>query len=200
MKNKKQPVIRVAIAERDQAIREAVCEKISNTVDFEIVIEADNGEELITRLKLKKNVALPDICVINVTMHGNKDGFETLKEIKDTWPEMRVLIFTAIENEHTVVDMVRNGADGYLLKKAHFAELITALRMIFETGNYDSDIATKSLIHAAKKYGDRLPEINERESEFLSLLAKGHSYKEIAKIMYKSPALWKIITIRWQRN
>lgn len=170
--------ISLAYAEDHVLIREGISSFLKEFGCFEIIIEANNGAELIHHLK--KSKTLPDICILDIRMPV-KNGYETITEIKSIWPIMKFLILTMFDEEYAIIQMLRSGANGYILKNCSPNELKKALISIHQLGSYHSEL-TINLIHNAIA-NNNLLKFNEREIQFLSFSCSDLPYREIAEKM-----------------
>jgi len=175
-------LIHIAIADDHVIIRKGVCEIINSFGGFAVDTEASNGEELIK--KLQKKEKLPDICIIDINMPV-MNGYDTLLNIKKLWPAMKVLVLTMFDNEHTIIKMLTNGANGFILKNSDPKELKKALLTIEEQGYYHAEFMS-GRFYATLKSNDS-PKITDKEMQFLTLCCSDLNYKEIAERMNLSP-------------
>ncbi len=151
---------------------------------FEVVLEANNGQEFLELLKTKLP---PDIVIIDVNMPV-MDGFSTAVALQKEFPEVAVLIITMIEDENTLLRMLKSGVKGYLNKDIEPQELKTALESIANKGFYYTDYVTGKLIEAEQQPSQPKQKIHlkDREAKFLELACSDYSYQEIADIMCAS--------------
>ncbi len=168
--------IRLAYADQSVLVRHGIISFLKQSDYFEIDIQVNNGAELLNELKKQKNV--PDICIMDINMPV-KNGYDTIKEVKKIWPSMRILILTGVNSEYAIIQMLKNGANGYVLKTGFPEELRNALLTIFNVGNYHSELTTQHL-HKAINTGYNIPQINDKEIQFLSYCCSDYHYKEIA--------------------
>lgn len=173
--------IPIAIADDHEMFRDAIKNIVSTLPDYKVVIEAENGQQLIERLSAAE--IFPEICILDIQMPV-MNGYETIVELKNTWPELKVLALSMFNHEFSIIKMLKNGANGYLLKGAKLAEVQTALKEIHEKGYYSSELVTSNffqLVHNSKE--SPLLKINEREIQFLKYCCTELNYKEIGKAM-----------------
>jgi DNA-binding NarL/FixJ family response regulator len=126
------------------------------------------------------------------------NGYETSKELQKKYPNMKVLVITMVEDEQSLIKMLKHGIRGYLSKDVEPDELKKALDTIAMKGYYYTDHLTGKLIHAIRdneQQKDPVQNLNEREMKFLQLACSEYTYKEIADIMCLS-----IKTIDGYRN
>lgn len=156
--------------------------------NYTIVFEADNGVDM--QAKLKKSPS-PDILLMDIHM-PDMDGYESVKWLSQYHPHTKVLVVSMIENDETIVRMLKMGVKGYLSKDVEPKELSEALHAIMHKGYYFTDFITGKLVHSLQvgvenNIGHPLPQINDREMEFLKLACSEMTYNEIAGKMFLSP-------------
>ncbi len=158
-------------------------------LDYTISFEADNGQQLMQKLSQH---SLPQVVLMDINMPV-MDGFATTLWLKQHYPEIKVLVLSMLDDEGSVVKMIRNGARGYVLKDCEPGELQTAIESVLHKGFYHSELVSGKLIHALSKGEDggtkeelKL-QLNGKEREFLKWICTDFSYKEIADKMDVSP-------------
>ena len=105
--------INVAIADDYQVFREGLIITLSYNDDMEIILEAENGEELLEKMK----TALPDVVMMDFKM-PLMDGMKATRIIKQLYPSVKVIVISMYEDEKFITSFNECGADGYLLKNA----------------------------------------------------------------------------------
>ena len=105
-------VINIAIADDHALIRVAICSLIKSFQNFQVVIEAENGRELID--SMEGFLPFPDIILLDIGMPV-LNGYDTLIEIKKKWPLQKVIILSLIDDEYAVIRTLKNGVNGFLL-------------------------------------------------------------------------------------
>lgn len=148
-----------------------------------MVVEAANGDELIEQLG--KTSSQPDLAIIDVNM-PKKDGFETVTELGNRYPQLPVLIISMIDKEAAVVKMLKLGVKGYLSKDVEPQDLRAAITAILKRGYYYTDFITGRLVHQLQKSGlgnagDGI--LSEREIDFIRMASTELTYKQIAQEM-----------------
>lgn len=168
--------ITIALADDHDLFRQGLCSLINSFENCEVVIDVPNGIELISYLSTAKR--RPDICILDVNM-PKQNGFETLSIIKKKWPEQRVIILSMINEEYTILKMLKNGANGYLLKAGDYPQLKKAIADVYLHGFYYSNSIAENKVN--KLHEIEIPDLSKRELEFLSYCSADMQYSEIAE-------------------
>lgn len=178
--------IRVVLADDHKVVREGTRRMLEREPDIVVVGEAEDGE---SALRLIQEL-LPDVAVLDVRMPG-LNGIEATRAIKTCCPDVRVLIFTAHEDDRYVFPLLDAGANGYLLKTAGQRDLVKGIRDVYngETALHPS--VAKRVVerltrpaHTAEVGAEAL---TDRELEVLQAIAKGWSNKEVSEALCISP-------------
>lgn len=178
----------VAIADDQTMSRHVLIEAIErNADDIRFCIVADDGLELIE--KLRRAEIFPNVCMLDINMPV-LNGYETLTAIRKEWPKLKVLAFSMHDHELAVLNMFRRGATGFVLKYGHPNIVIDALCNMHYNGYYHSELVNRTI-----NRDDILPQINDRELEFLKLCCLDLNYFQIAEKMGLSKR-----TIEWYRD
>lgn len=178
---KKDNPIQIAIADDHVIMRNGLSTLIASFPGFKVMLEADNGKELVEQLS--RSTVQPDIIILDISMPV-LNGYETLIELKKKWPDIKVLVLSMYNNEFSIIKMLRNGAKGYILKACDPKELHTALMDIYTRGFYNSELVSSrffQLIHSNNEH--LLPKISEKEFQFLNYCCTELNYREIAQLM-----------------
>lgn len=173
--------IRIAITDDHQVIRAGIISLLMHFPQYEVVVEAQHGQELLDQLSVIQE--LPDICMVDISMPV-MDGYETIKAVKALYPKMKFLAVSVFDHEYSVLRMIRNGANGYLLKSSSAEQICTALYEIYHKGYHYSEIASEETFYAARNDIKRF--LNDKEIEFAALCCSEMTYKEIADKMHVS--------------
>ena len=186
-------MIHIAVVDDHKLFRAGLINLVRSLGDeFHIQLEANNGQELLDSLKAIEagsSQALPDLIILDVDM-PIMDGFETAERMRELFPGVKILVLTMLQDEATLIRMLRLGIKGYLSKDVEPEELKTALLEIYNKGFHYTDAFTGRLI--AVLQADELNEsqtslLNERELTFLEYCCTELTYKEIADKMFLSP-------------
>ena len=180
--------MRVLIADDHAVVRQGIRAVLETAEDLEVVGEAGTGEETL-QLVEERN---PDVLVLDVNMPGT-DGLEVTRSLREEGRDCRILILSMHDNPEYVLQALRLGADGYVLKDAGPAELREAVQTVWEGREYMSDRVTHQLsvalrqeLERDKKKG-RLDALTPREREVMLEVAAGKTSREIAEDFGISP-------------
>lgn len=173
----------VAIADDHRLIAQSLSHLINDIPGFQVIFQSANGSALLETLSIEKR--LPDIAILDINMPV-MNGIVTAKEIATRFPQIKMLALSMNDDESSVIQMIRAGCRGYLLKDSTQAELERAMLDILEKGFYYSDYVTGKLIHTIHKEEKNQEQgfkLTEREMEFIRYAASEMTYKEIANTM-----------------
>lgn len=170
-------VIRVLIVDDHSVVREGLRMFLVRDPDLEVVGEAADGAEALEQARQLR----PDVVVMDLLMPV-LDGIAATRAIRRELPETEVLALTSVLESASVVDAIRAGAIGYLLKDTQAAELRKAIKAAAAGQVQLSPQASAHLLGAIRT--PELPEpLTPREMDVLRLLAQGQSNKEIARAL-----------------
>lgn len=181
-------IIKVAIADDHKIFRKGVILSLRQYTNIKFVLEAENGEELLTSLP----DAEPDVVLMDLRMPV-KDGIEATKIISRQYPNLHVIVLTMYEDERFVSHLMENGANGYLLKSADPAEIKKAIVEVMARGYYLNNFVNKILLKKSHARTKSIPSltnevvISDKEREVLRLLCMEFTATEIAQKMEISP-------------
>lgn len=175
--------VTVFLADDHPMIRQGLRKLLEDTPEFQIVGEASDGLEAIQKIELTK----PDILVIDMMM-PNLNGLEVLLRIKKISPATRAVVFSMQSAEPYVLEALRAGAAGYILKDTGPGELIDAINSIMQGEQYLSGLLSERLVAKTDESAlDFYQSLTVREREILQMTAEGNSSTEIGEILKISP-------------
>jgi two-component system response regulator NreC len=174
--------IRLLLVDDHTVLRSGLRMLLNSHENMVVVGEADSGEEALEKIKELK----PDIVLLDISMPG-MGGMTALQKIKEI-SEAKVLMLTMHADEEYLKEALEFGVSGYVLKQAADTELIQAIKEVAKGQVYvDSGLAqnlVKSMYHpSSKQRSDYDSNLTDREKEVLTLIALGHTNKEIAETL-----------------
>lgn len=168
--------IKVLIIEDQEEIRKGYEFLINSSDDFSCT-GYPSAEAAIENLYFDK----PEVVLMDVNLPGIS-GIEATKILKEKFPQVQIMMFTIYENNENVFDALEAGASGYILKQTKPAQLLEAIREIYDGGAPMSSQVAKMVVNFFQKkhVSDTEVALSERENEILSLLTAGYRNKEVA--------------------
>ncbi len=174
--------IRLLIADDHTLVRQGLCALMEEVPDVQVAGEATNGLEAVALARALR----PDVIVLDLVM-PHKDGLEAIREIKADNPEARILVLTSFTDDDKVLQAIKAGASGYLLKDAPADELLRAIRAVWQGDAFLSPPIARKLMHefsAPVAPPATPPEaLTRRETEVLDQIAQGRSNQAIAQAL-----------------
>ena len=181
--------IRLAIADDHKIFRNGLKSILEDCADFDLVLEASNGSQLINRLANTRPEVMPEVILMDIKM-PELDGIQTTAQVKQHHNNIKVLALSMFNEDKYIVDMMRAGASGYLLKNAEPEEILEAISTVYYRDYYFNEHLSVTLIKQLTANSQPLSsggafkaELNEREIEVLKLVCQENSSQEIADKM-----------------
>jgi two-component system, NarL family, response regulator LiaR len=183
--------IRILLADDHVMLRQGTAELLRREPGLDIVGEASNGEEAI---KLAEELH-PDIVVMDVRMPV-LSGVEATRIIRESLPDVQVLVLTAHDDDQYIFSLLQAGASGYILKTSPVSDLVRAIRQV-KAGEspLEPSIARKVVVRMSKpmiadtttnQAEPPIESLTPRELEVLQLLAQGMNNRAIAEVLFIS--------------
>ena len=166
--------IRVMLIDDHEMVRLGLKSYLNLQPDVEVVAEAGDGEEGLTKaLEVKPDVVVMDLVMPKMT--GVEDTLALLKE----WPQAQIVILTSYLDNEKIYPVLEAGARGYMLKTSSADEILSAIRKVAR-GEYAIETEVEKKVEHHKRYPDLHEDLTAREREILTLLAKGYDNQRIA--------------------
>ena len=180
-------MITVGVVDDQTLVRQGIRSLLALPDGIEVVAEAADGDEALALVEQHR----PDVLLLDLRMPG-RDGIATLTALRDRGDETPVLVLTTFDDDELVLEALRAGAHGYLLKDVTLDQLVDAIRTLAQGRTLIQPAVTDRLLRAITKRPqpaprDVLPHVEpltERELEILRLLASGFSNREIADALH----------------
>jgi DNA-binding NarL/FixJ family response regulator len=180
-------VINLAIADDHKIFREGLKATLEDCADLNLIFEAGNGIELVKQLAVKS----PDVVLMDIKM-PEMDGMQATAYIHENFSHVKVLALSMYNEDKYILNMMKAGASGYLLKNAEPQEIVDAIFTVYKKGFYFNEHLSITLIKQLMEKsthnsrGKEETELNEREIEVLKLICQEKQNTEIADKLFLS--------------
>lgn len=179
--------VTVLLADDHPIVRQGLRHLLETQPEFKIVGEASDGLEASQMAERYR----PDVLVVDMMMPG-LNGLEVTRQVRQRSPATRIIILSMHNNDAYVLQALKGGAVGYVLKDSGPAEVVQAVMQVMEGRRYLSASLSENLIEMLVKQTGNLPkdpyeELTNREREVFQLTAEGRSSSEIAERLCISP-------------
>lgn len=178
-------LIRVLLADNHTLVRAGLRALLQNIEGIQVVAEAGDGREALHLIAVHQ----PDLVLMDIAM-PEMNGLEATAHVVKEFPQVRVIILSMHANEEYVLQALRSGAMGYVLKDAGISELELAVRAIVRGETYLSPAVSKHVVadyvRRVSSEPSSLEQLTSRQREILQLIAEGRTTKEIADLLYVS--------------
>ncbi|WP_338932955.1 response regulator transcription factor [Streptomyces netropsis] len=184
--------LRVFILDDHEVVRRGVCDLLEAEQDIEVVGEAANGREALSRVPVTR----PHVAILDVRLGepgaegGDHEGIEVCRELRARMPELACLMLTSFDDDEALFDAIMAGAAGYVLKQINGSDLVTAVRTV-ATGRSMLDPRTASRVMERLRASQRpeAPEpepdlLSPRERQILELIGEGLTNRQIADRLF----------------
>lgn len=179
------PHLRILIADDHSVVRTGLKTILDHETDFTVVAEAESGEAAVEQAQRFE----PDLVLMDIRMPGGISGIEACEQILQKVPRTRVMMLTSYAEDELVMDAIRAGAVGYVLKRVDSRKLIEDIRRVMSGEAVIDSAVTNTLLNEVRqaahiKESSIFADLNERELHILALIARGLTNREIAQQLY----------------
>jgi DNA-binding NarL/FixJ family response regulator len=180
--------IKVLLADDHKVIRDGLAAILGNHPDIQVVASAADGIQALEAARKLR----PDIAVLDINM-PTLNGIEAGRQIRETCPEIEIIILSMYATNEHVYQAMKAGAKGYLLKETSGLEVVEAIRVVGRGERYLSQQITETLINGyleQRLLGEESPsplrELSDRERQVLQLVVESKTSADIAQILHLS--------------
>ena len=177
--------IRIVLADDHQLVRAGIRALLEQISGVKVVGEAGEGREILNVIQETK----PNIALLDIGMSG-LNGLDAAAQIRKDFPDVKVIILSMHSTEEYVMQAMKIGVAGYLLKDSATEELEMAVRSVANGEHYLSPFISKQVLtdyrHRLNREEDESVKLTTRQREILQLIAEGKSTREIAELLHIS--------------
>ena len=177
-------MIRVALVDDQTLVRKGIRGLLDATDDIRVVAEASDGEEALGAIAASQ----PDVVLLDVRM-PKRSGVEVLQELRQKGAQPPTILLTTFDDDAVLLQGVRAGARGFLLKDVSFEQLTEAIRAVARGESLIRPAVTERVVRGLEQIPrdfeslDQPDPLTRRETEILRLMAGGYSNREIAEVL-----------------
>ena len=170
----------ILIADDHTIVRKGIRQILMEEFSDAVIEEVADGNEMLYKIRNEKF----DIVISDISMPG-RSGLESLKQVREEFPKLPVLILSMYSEDQYAIRVLKAGASGYLTKDSAPEELVKAVKQIVSTGRYISPaVADKLAENINRNSSEQLHEsLSDREFEVLKMIGSGKTVSEIAQIL-----------------
>lgn len=181
-------IIKVAVADDQALFRECLVETMNSLQTIKVILQAENGKELLD--KIAELSEKPQVILLDLDMPV-MNGVETTKQLRERFPDIKIVILSIHEEEKYVTKMVQLGIHGYLAKNAKLQEVEKAIFAVHENGYYFNETLLRlfSAASSKKALSKKIPldiDFSPRELEVLVLICREFTTSEIGEKLFIS--------------
>ena len=180
--------VRVLLVDDHVVMRQALRMLLDNQPELDVIADVENGREAVQATERLN----PDVVLMDVVMPG-LNGLEATRQIKRISPSTRVVMLSGFVDEDQLLEALRAGASGYIIKKSDISELVLAIQTVHRGNSYFSSALSEGfdlaeVLYQAKRSDQRsgVDALTPREREVLQLIAEGYTNQGIANELYIS--------------
>ncbi len=171
--------IKIMITDDHPIVRDGLTAILSTQDDFEVIGEACNGHEAIEKFELLR----PDIILMDLEM-PILDGIESIKKLMPIYPNIKIIVLTVFDTDERIINAIKAGASGYLIKDSPRDKIFSAIRLIYQGGSLINPLIVSKILNQVTNDSKILNHLTTRELEVLKFLADGLLNKQISMQLF----------------
>lgn len=173
----------VGLVEDHEEFRQSLVYLVSSFTDFKVEWSCGSVEEAMEKSPV------PDVLLLDINL-PRMSGLEAIPVFKNKWPDTKIVMLTILEDEHNIMTAIKNGADGYILKKTNPQKILDAIQQVYEGGAALTPMVAKQVLSffqpLQKKEKQETSVLTRREQEILSYIVSGITNERIANELFIS--------------
>jgi DNA-binding NarL/FixJ family response regulator len=186
-------MIRIAVTDDNELLRNNIIERLKD--EFQVIFEASSAKAMLRFLNANEKGQHPQVILMDIEM-DEVNGIDATRQVKEINPNIKIIMLTVFEDDDKVLNAIKAGADGYLIKDEKKERIVECIFDVMNGGSYMSpSVAIKTLKYLQKNYipKEAIPgnPLSHREQEILQLVIDGSSYADIAAKLFISMATVK---------
>ncbi|MEW4922287.1 response regulator transcription factor [Algibacter sp. 2305UL17-15] len=171
---------KILICEDHQIVIDGLLSIFKNQPDYQVLGHITNGDNVLPTVKLNT----PDVLLLDLNL-PNKNGIDILQELKQSFPQVKVIILTMYNKESILKKVKQFHANGFLLKNCSSDDLLNALDAVFESNKFYIGKGVKHTVIETDGFLEKI-KITRREKEIITELMKGHNVPQISEKLFIS--------------
>jgi DNA-binding NarL/FixJ family response regulator len=174
--------VSVGIVEDHDEFRRSLVFLVSSFAEYSVIWSYGSVEEAIT------NAAAPDVLLLDINL-TRMSGLEAIPLFKGRWYRTKIIMLTILEDEYNIMTAIKNGADGYILKKTNPQRILEAIQQVYEGGAALTPMVAKqvlSFFNPLKNEEQPSTVLTRREHEILNCIVSGITNERIASELFIS--------------
>ena len=174
--------ITIGIVEDHSEFRQSLVYLISSFTDFSVAFACTSAEETLA------NTAEPDILLLDINLPG-LSGIEAIHLFKQKWPDQKIIMLTILEDDHHILEAIKNGADGYILKKTNPKNIMEAIQQVYDGGAALTPMVARQVmvyLQSGSQKQESPYALTVREKEILLIITQGLTNDQIAQRLFIS--------------
>lgn len=174
--------VSVGIVEDHEEFRRSLVFLVSSFMDYTVIWSCGSVEEAL------ENATAPDVLLLDINL-PRMTGLEAIPLIKSRWHQTKTIMLTILEDEYNIMTAIKNGADGYILKKTNPQRILEAIQQVYEGGAALTPMVAKqvlSFFNPSQKPEQHNSALTRREQEILSYIVSGITNERIASELFIS--------------
>ncbi|MFN6373906.1 MAG: response regulator [Chitinophagia bacterium] len=177
-------MIRIGIIEDNIFLLKSFRDYLNETDGMSVVFSSISMEDAKEQMD-NKSIPAPDVVLLDIFLPG-ESGIDAIPYIKEKYPDTKIIVLTAYNEENLIINCLKQGAVGYALKTSKLSQLVDIILHTNRTGAFVDELSLSKIITnlQSKKAGSVKELLTFREKEIVGLVEKGLSYKQMSEMLF----------------